>query len=29
VIEKVVFEKDVTPTGDIKIISNKIEEIKK
>ncbi len=29
VIEKVTFEKDITPQGDIKIVSNKIEDIKK
>lgn len=29
VIEKVTFEKDITPQGDVKVVSNKIEEIKK
>lgn len=29
VIEKVTFEKDVTPQGDVKVVSNQIEEIKK
>ena len=29
VIEKVLFEKDITPQGDIKLISNNIDNIKK